>query len=236
MSLCCSWLKKLLGMLGSGADAAAGGVLGQRWRWRLLSAAVLPDYSRREHLLAPAQALQLRVSPLLIAVLCKGLTVVIYTWACLHSIISMLQCPFTLWVSTRTTIGYYCDLSVHQGAVEMRMWAASEAEEAAAARPEQAPQAQPAAALAEGASPAPPAAAGPAAPEPGQAAAGGGEEEAARKPLEVLHGVLRDVGARLALNEAVMWARGASGEGGHWGGGRLRLERASALPVGLRCA
>ena len=43
------------------AAATAGGVLSQRWRWRLLSAAVLPDYSRRDRLLAPAQALQLRV-------------------------------------------------------------------------------------------------------------------------------------------------------------------------------
>ena len=44
-----------------GASVATGGVLGQRWRWRLLSMSVLPGYGERDALLAPAQALQLRV-------------------------------------------------------------------------------------------------------------------------------------------------------------------------------
>ena len=55
-------------------------------------------------------------------------------------------------------------------------------------------------------------------------------------PLEVLQGILLDVGARLALNQAVSGARAAAAQGsGRWAG-LIRLERATVRPVGVRCA
>ena len=54
-----------------------------------------------------------------------------------------------------------------------------------------------------------------------------------RKPLEVLAGIALDISARLALNEAVSWARSAAAAEGRWAG-LLRLERAAVLPVGVR--
>jgi hypothetical protein len=39
----------------------SGGILGERWRWRVLSAVLLPHCSRRGEVIAPEQASQLRV-------------------------------------------------------------------------------------------------------------------------------------------------------------------------------
>ena len=59
---------------------------------------------------------------------------------------------------------------------------------------------------------------------------------APRAPLEVLQGILLDVGARLALNQAVSSARAAAAQGsGRWAG-LIRLDRATVRPVGVRCA
>ena len=69
--------------------------------------------------------------------------------------------------------------------------------------------------------------------------AGGAPEATAvapRAPLEVLQGILLDVGARLALNQAVSSTRAAAAQGsGRWAG-QVRLDRATARPVGVRCA
>ncbi len=46
---------------GKDETGAAGGVLDQRWRYRVLSATVLPNSSRRGEIIVPEQALQLRV-------------------------------------------------------------------------------------------------------------------------------------------------------------------------------
>ncbi len=46
----------------TGQAAVAGGVLDERWRWRVLSAKVLPQYSGATSLMAPQQASQLQVT------------------------------------------------------------------------------------------------------------------------------------------------------------------------------
>lgn len=61
-----------------------------------------------------------------------------------------------------------------------------------------------------------------------------GEPEEQQRPLHILHGILQDVAGRLALNEAVLWARGSIKEpGGTWAK-LLRLNKATLLPVGVR--
>lgn len=56
--------------------------------------------------------------------------------------------------------------------------------------------------------------------------------EALQQPLHILHGVLRDVAARLALNEAVMWARNAA-RTPPWAK-LLRVEKSLLFSMGVR--
>ena len=52
-------------------------------------------------------------------------------------------------------------------------------------------------------------------------------------PMAVMHGILRDVAARVALNEVVKWLRGAAADGPVWKG-RLRLDTSACLALGVR--
>jgi hypothetical protein len=53
-----------------------------------------------------------------------------------------------------------------------------------------------------------------------------------QQPLHILHGVLCDVAARLALNEAVMWARNAA-RTPPWAK-LLRVEKSLLFSMGVR--
>ncbi|BDA50233.1 probable mediator of RNA polymerase II transcription subunit 14 at N-terminal half [Coccomyxa sp. Obi] len=167
-----------------GGVKAAGGVLDERWRWRLLSAKALPHFSGLAALMAPPQATQL------------------------------------------------------QGAIEMRMWAASEAAEA-----EQSKESHPLEPVKPesgidgpstgsmlGAKTGVKAEAG----LKGKSGAAGIAPRPRKRPLDILHGILRDVGGRLVLNEAVLWARSATkAPDGRWVR-LLRIEQARLLPLGIR--
>ena len=61
---------------------------------------------------------------------------------------------------------------------------------------------------------------------------GGASTEAAQKPLAILHGVLRGVASRLALNEAVAWAREAA-RAPPWAK-LLRVEKSLLFSMGVR--
>ncbi|CAL8465259.1 g4794 [Coccomyxa elongata] len=162
----------------------AGGVLDERWRWRVLSAKALPHFSGPAALMAAPQATQL------------------------------------------------------QGAIEMRMWAASEAAETEQTK--ESHHLEPV--KTEPGSDGPSASSGLEVKTGVKAEAGlKGRSGAAQnvpkprqRPLDILHGILRDVGGRLVLNEAVLWARAATkAPDGRWAR-LLRIEQAKILPLGIR--
>ncbi|EIE23245.1 hypothetical protein COCSUDRAFT_63601 [Coccomyxa subellipsoidea C-169] len=168
-----------------GGRVQPGGVLDERFRWRVLSAKALPQFTVTA-LMAPQQSSQL------------------------------------------------------QGAIEMRMWAALDAAEEVERR--EGPQKESASEKPESGS----TEQGPSGSSlPGVKAETNAKPEAAGKssaaqdmprqaPLEILHGVLRDVGSRLVLNQAVIWARSATkGPNGRWAK-LLRIEPAKTLSLGIR--
>ena len=53
-----------------------------------------------------------------------------------------------------------------------------------------------------------------------------------QKPLYILHGILRDVASRLALNEAVVWVRNAA-KAPPWAK-LLRVEKSLLFSMGVR--
>ena len=55
---------------------------------------------------------------------------------------------------------------------------------------------------------------------------------APQKPLHILHGILRDVASRLALNEAVVWVRNAA-KAPPWAK-LLRVEKSVLFSMGVR--
>ena len=61
---------------------------------------------------------------------------------------------------------------------------------------------------------------------------GGSAAEALQKPLHILHGILRDVASRLALNEAVVWVRSAA-KAPPWAK-LLRAEKSVLFSMGVR--
>ena len=61
---------------------------------------------------------------------------------------------------------------------------------------------------------------------------GGSAAEAPQKPLHILHGILRDVASRLALNEAVVWVRSAA-KAPPWAK-LLRVEKSVLFSMGVR--
>ena len=61
---------------------------------------------------------------------------------------------------------------------------------------------------------------------------GGSAAEALQKPLHILHGILRDVASRLALNEAVVWVRSAA-KAPPWAK-LLRVEKSVLFSMGVR--
>ena len=61
---------------------------------------------------------------------------------------------------------------------------------------------------------------------------GGSAAEALQKPLHILHGILRDVASRLALNEAVVWVRNAA-KAPPWAK-LLRVEKSVLFSMGVR--
>ena len=63
---------------------------------------------------------------------------------------------------------------------------------------------------------------------------GGGAADALQKPLHILHGILRDVASRLALNEAVVWVRHAA-KAPPWAR-LLRVEKSVLFSMGVRSA
>ena len=68
----------------------------------------------------------------------------------------------------------------------------------------------------------------------GRSSAAGDAPRPRQRPLDILHGILRDVGGRLVLNEAVLWARAATkAPDGRWAR-LLRIEQARILPLGIR--
>lgn len=61
----------------------------------------------------------------------------------------------------------------------------------------------------------------------------GAEPAGARqKPLHILHGILRDVASRLALNQAVVWVRNAA-KTPPWAK-LLRVEKSLLFSMGVR--
>jgi hypothetical protein len=61
------------------------------------------------------------------------------------------------------------------------------------------------------------------------------EPKSRQSPLVILHGILRDVGSRLVLNEAVLWAKSATKKpDGRWAK-LLRIEPSKTLSLGIRC-
>ncbi|KAK9903582.1 hypothetical protein WJX75_009266 [Coccomyxa subellipsoidea] len=165
----------------------AGGVLEERWRWRVLSAKVLPHFTRTT-LMAPQQASQL------------------------------------------------------QGAIEMRMWAAldaagedlrREAAQLGSERMEPEPGSSEHGPLTIGTNEAKPEVH--AAKEASTNSSAVKEEPKSRQsPLVILHGILRDVGSRLVLNEAVLWAKSATKKpDGRWAK-LLRIEPSKTLSLGIR--
>lgn len=62
-----------------------------------------------------------------------------------------------------------------------------------------------------------------------QGASSAGDQQ---KPLHILHGILRDVASRLALNEAVVWVRNAA-KTPPWAK-LLRVEKSLLFSMGVR--
>lgn len=61
---------------------------------------------------------------------------------------------------------------------------------------------------------------------------GASSADSQQKPLHILHGILRDVASRLALNEAVVWVRNAA-KTPPWAK-LLRVEKSLLFSMGVR--